>query len=115
MTQVSASDLAFRLLCREYGADVCYSEMLDAEKLVADEAYRQQVFTSQIHPADRPLIVQFGGNNPAAFAAAAALVAPHCDGVDINLGCPQVTRLLVRCVEVLGQWMLMGLMGLLAG
>lgn len=38
---------------------------------------------------DRPLFVQFCTNNPDEFLDAARHVAPYCDAVDLNLGCPQ--------------------------
>lgn len=86
---VGASDLAFRLLCRRHGAELCYTEMLFADRLVSDAEYRESKLLSQLHEDDHPLIVQICGNDPAVLAAAARLAAPHCEAVDLNLGCPQ--------------------------
>ncbi len=55
--------------------------------------YREQNFDT-VHgeeggPEDRPLIVQFCGNNPDHLLTSAKLLEPYCDAIDINLGCPQ--------------------------
>lgn len=40
-------------------------------------------------PEDRPLIVQFAGTDPETVVTAARFVEDECDGVDLNMGCPQ--------------------------
>ncbi|KAJ6606016.1 Dus-domain-containing protein [Mycena vulgaris] len=92
---VDQSELAFRRLTRRYGGQLVYTPMINA-KLFADpnKKYRNQFFDiysgEEGDPAtDRPLIVQFCANDPEYLLTSAKVVEKHCDGVDINLGCPQ--------------------------
>ena len=85
---VGYSEPAFRLLCRSYGADIASTPMIDAAGYVASERYRNE-FAFTGGSEDRPLTTQLGGSEPESLAAAAALVAPFCDAVELNMGCPQ--------------------------
>ena len=84
---VDASELPFRMLCRAHGATAAYTPMLHARLFLEHKGYRDEHFSTCA--ADRPLFAQFCANDPATFAAAAALVQGACDYVDLNLGCPQ--------------------------
>lgn len=84
---VDQSELAYRMLCRGFGAQLCYTPMIHSRCFVEDANYRERIFDTC--PEDRPLIVQFCGDNPDTLLAAARLVQDRCDAVDLNLGCPQ--------------------------
>lgn len=84
---VNQSDLPFRMLCRRYGADLCYTPMFYSTKFATDAQYREQVLHTCA--GDRPLAVQFAANDARVLLEAALHVQDHCDAVDINLGCPQ--------------------------
>jgi tRNA-dihydrouridine synthase 1 len=84
---VDQSELAFRLMGRKYGCDLCYTPMLHSKIFSETPKYRREHF--QTDPTDRPLVVQFCANNPDTLLRAATMVADRCDAVDINFGCPQ--------------------------
>eukprot|EP00041_Stephanoeca_diplocostata_P028045 m.784128 g.784128 ORF g.784128 m.784128 type:complete len:933 (+) comp23296_c0_seq1:243-3041(+) len=81
MTEMS--DLPFRLLCRRYGADVCYTPMMYAKHFSEHERYRRENFETS--SKDHPLVVQFCAHDAESFIAAARLVQEHCEAVDLNL------------------------------
>ena len=88
---VGQCDGPFRSLCRRHGATLVYTEMLEAARFARDDAYARDALGGGVEAGDRPLVVQFCANEPAAFAAACARArALGADGADLNLGCPQL-------------------------
>lgn len=87
------TNLPFRLLAREAGCAMVYSEMVSAEGLARRCPHTLPYLRSR--DAERPLAVQLFGTRPDAMAEAAALVeASGADAIDINFGCAvrKVTR-----------------------
>jgi len=84
---VNQSELAFRMLCRRHGADLAYTPMIHSRMCMDREGFIDETFGTC--KEDRPLIAQFCANKPELFLKAAKLVEGRCDGVDLNLGCPQ--------------------------
>ncbi len=78
---------SFRYLCKKYGADVMYTEFVNAEALIRDVARTKRKMT--IFDFDRPLAIQIYGSNIESMAAAAKVAAlSNPDFIDINFGCP---------------------------
>ncbi|MCX5876760.1 MAG: tRNA dihydrouridine synthase DusB [Deltaproteobacteria bacterium] len=81
------TDLPFRLLCREYGAGLCYSEMIDCQGLVSRQQDCLELLPT--NTSDQPVIMQLYGNDPGTMGEAAAILSEHpIAGIDINMGCP---------------------------
>ena len=81
------TDLPFRLLCREYGAGLVYSEMISCHGLV----YRQPNTFKMLQTVEqeRPVSFQLFGSDPEIMAEAAAILSElPIDFIDINMGCP---------------------------
>jgi tRNA-dihydrouridine synthase 1 len=84
---IGQSELAFRMMVRNNGVQLCYTPMINAEIFVTNPEYQHELFTTCAE--DRPLVVQIAANDPKKLLQAAQMVANQCDAIDINLGCPQ--------------------------
>ncbi len=87
------SDLPFRLLCREYGAAVCVTEMVSAKGLIYQSPGSGELLQSA--PEDQPLVVQLFGAEATILAQALRLLRQHgYSAFDLNMGCsvPKVLR-----------------------
>lgn len=78
------TDIAFRTLCKEYGAGLTVTEMVSVRGLVHDS--KKTELLMRLSPAETPSCIQLFGNAPDDFARAAELV--DSDIIDINMGCP---------------------------
>ena len=81
------SDPPFRALCKEYGADMMYTEFISSEGLIRDAA--KSVAKLDIFEYERPIGIQiFGAEIQSMREAAAIAEQAGPDLVDINYGCP---------------------------
>lgn len=81
------TDLAFRLICKEFGADLVYTEFVSADALVRYVDRTMKKLT--ILPEERPVAIQIYGKDPQTMVEAAKIAAhSHPDIIDINFGCP---------------------------
>lgn len=81
------TDPSFRLICREMGAAMVYTEFVSAEALIRDIS--STVRKLHINAAERPVAIQIYGRDPEAMVQAARIVEKaQPDILDINFGCP---------------------------
>lgn len=81
------TDPSFRLICKEQGADMTYTEFVSADALIRD--IPATVRKLAINDAERPTAIQIYGRDTGAMVQAAKIAeAAHPDILDINFGCP---------------------------
>jgi nifR3 family TIM-barrel protein len=81
------TDLPFRQLCKDFGADLLITEFIASEALnrEAEKSYRKMRFT----PAQHPIGIQiFGANEEELVQCVDIVEAQQPDFIDINWGCP---------------------------
>lgn len=81
------TDHSFRLICKEQGADMVYTEFVSADALIRNISATTRKL--HINPAERPTAIQIYGRETEPMVEAAKIVeAAKPDILDINFGCP---------------------------
>ena len=81
------TDISFRLMCKEFGADMVYTEFVSSDALIRNVSKTQAKLS--IRKEARPVAIQIYGRETAAMADAARICEEACpDVLDINFGCP---------------------------
>jgi len=81
------TDVSFRYICKEYGADMLYTEFVSSDGLIRDAA--SSLKKLEIFDYERPIGIQIYGHIPEAMVAAALIAeASNPTLIDINFGCP---------------------------
>lgn len=81
------SDKAFRLIAREHGCQMLYTEMISDKGLIYNNERTLKML--DFSGEDYPVAVQLFGSEPETMAEAAQIVVEHGAAlVDINMGCP---------------------------
>ena len=82
------TDLAFRQICRELGADMSCTELVSAKALCYQDKKSRGLL--KLSPGERPASAQIFGSDPVCMAEAACIAAEisGADLIDINMGCP---------------------------
>jgi tRNA-dihydrouridine synthase B len=81
------TDFPYRMICKELGAGLVFSEMVSVEALIREHKRTQGMLRTD--PAERPVVFQIFGSKPASMAEAAHIVSRgEVDYLDINMGCP---------------------------
>lgn len=81
------TDLPFRLLCKEQGCGILYSEMVSAKAILYKNKNTDVLLN--IDKREHPVGIQLFGSDPDIMAEIGSRVAEgNCDFIDINMGCP---------------------------
>ena len=81
------TDLPFRMICKEKGADLIYTEMVSAKGIMYNN--RNTIPLLEVKEEERPVALQLFGSDPDILAEMAKKIEHrNFDILDINMGCP---------------------------
>jgi len=81
------TDPAFRLLCKQFGADMVYTEFVSADALIRNVSKTEQKLV--LNDSERPVAIQLYGKDTDAMVEAAKIAEEaNPNVIDLNFGCP---------------------------
>jgi len=82
------TDLSYRLILKEFGAGLIYTEMISDKGLLYDNQKTKDMI--EISDYEKPIALQLFGSDVESMVNAAILIdkESNCDIIDINMGCP---------------------------
>ena len=81
------TDLPFRILCKECGADLIYTEMVSAKGIMYQNKNTESLLV--VEEEERPVALQLFGEDPVIMSEMAKRIEHrNFDILDINMGCP---------------------------
>ena len=80
------TDLAYRKICKEFGAGLVYTEMVSSRAIFHNDEKTKQLMN--IEGEKRPIAVQIIGSDEETMKYATKYVSEFADIIDINMGCP---------------------------
>lgn len=82
------SNPAFRVICKQFGAGLIYTEMVSDKALYYENA--KTLHMTAVEEEEHPLTMQIFGHDVETMVYAAKLLddKTDCDIIDINMGCP---------------------------
>ena len=80
------TDKAFRIICKEFGPGLEYTEMVSSKAIFYDDSKTKRLIN--IENEEKPIAIQIFGSDPESMGYAARYVSNIADIVDINMGCP---------------------------
>ena len=82
------TDLPFRILCKEFGCGLLYTEMVSAKAILYKNKNTEPLL--ETNSAENPIAVQLFGSDPEIMGDMAAKLCAErsFDIIDVNMGCP---------------------------
>ncbi len=81
------TDIAFRLLCKQFGADMVYTEFVSSDALIRH--VNKTKAKLEVSDEERPVVIQIYGRDVDSMVEAAKICeAANPDILDLNFGCP---------------------------